>query len=239
MDFEHFINGISFRYFRPDSGLAWYYRFSHRLGRLGLSLEVMNTRLPPDRTETTPALRELCGIPRMSTYALGAIVDKAVSQMPEGATFVNVGVWNGFTFLCGIASNAGRRCVAIDNFSEFGGPKDAFLPRFEARRTDKHEFYEMDYEEYFLTRHQDPIGFYIYDGEHSYHHQLRGLEVAEPFFDERCVVLVDDTNDEEPRRATLDFINRSPGKYRLLLDRTTQCNQHPTFWNGVMVFARV
>jgi hypothetical protein len=50
--------------------------------------------------------------------------------------------------------------------------------------------------------------------------------------------MVDDTNDEEPRQATLDFISRRGSRYRLIWDRTTAGNCHPTFWNGVILFAR-
>lgn len=238
MNLEEYVNGISFRFFNPSSGLTWYHRLSHRLARLGVSLEVKNTRLPADRQSTRPTLKKLLAVPRMSTYAIGAIIDKAVASMPDGTAFVNVGVWNGFSALCGIATNPDKRCVLIDNFSQFGGPKDAFLARFAAYKSDRHEFHEMDYEQYFASVHKGPIGFYIYDGEHSYHNQLRGLEAAEPFFSETCTIMVDDTNDDEPRRATLDFINRTPGKYRVLLNRQTSGNRHPTFWNGVMIFAR-
>ena len=36
----------------------------------------------------------------------------------------------------------------------------------------------------------------------------------------------------------MDFINREPGRYRLVLDRRRGCNGHPTFWNGIMLFVR-
>jgi hypothetical protein len=158
--------------------------------------------------------------------------------MPAGTAFVNVGVWHGFTFLSGAANNPERRCVCIDNFSQFGGPRAEFLARFQAHGSGRHEFHEMDYEVYFAREHRGPIGFYIYDGEHSYRSQLRGLEAAEPFFADDCVVLVDDTNEPEPREATLDFIHRRGGHYRLLFDLRTGSNCHPTLWNGVMAFAR-
>jgi hypothetical protein len=238
MKLEEFANAVSFRFFGPSAGLVWYHRLNHRLARLGLSLEVLNTRLPADRREARPALRRLLSVPRMSTYAVAAIIDKAVSDMPAGTAFVNVGVWHGFSALSGIANNPDKKCVLIDNFSQFGGPREEFLARFAAHKSPNHEFHEMDYERYFAEVHRGPIGFYIYDGEHSYQNQLRGLEAAEPFFSDECVILVDDTNDDEPRRATLDFMNRTPGRYRLLFDRKTLLNGHPTFWNGVMIFAR-
>lgn len=233
-----FADQIRFRYFGPDAGLRWYYRLNWRLAKLGVSLEVANTALPADREAARPKLKELTRIPRMSTYAIGAVVDKAVSGMAPGSAFVNVGVWNGFTLLSGLANNPDKPCVGVDNFSQFGGPRDAFLERFAKYKSDRHTFHDQDYEEYFAKVHKGPIGVYIYDGEHSYQNQLKGLEAAEPFFDDKCVVIVDDTNDDEPRRATLDFMAKRPGKYEMLFDRRTAVNQHPTFWNGLMVLAR-
>lgn len=239
MTLDLFARDIRFRYFRPSSGLTWYHRLNHRLAWLGVSLEVANTRLPADRRAARAPLKRLVrSVPKMSTYANAALIDKAVSAMPPNTAFVNVGVWHGFSFLAGIAANPDRECVAIDNFSQFGGPKAEFLGRHEALRSPNHHFHEMDYEAYFATVHRGPIGFYIYDGEHSYRNQLRGLEAAEPFFADGCVVMVDDTNDPEPRQATLDFITRRPGRYRILFDQATACNSHPTFWNGVLLFER-
>ena len=52
------------------------------------------------------------------------------------------------------------------------------------------------------------------------------------------LILVDDTNWDEPRRATLDFIAEQRGRYELLADRRTAKNVHPTFWNGFMLLRR-
>ena len=243
MNLEEFASAISFRYRDQSADLQWYHRWYQRLARVGLarvgvSLEVANTRLPADLVEVRPLIRQLLTMPRMSSYAVAALINKAVHQMPRDHAFVNVGVWHGFSFLAGTAGHPDRRCIAVDNFSQYGSPRAEFLKRFEARRSARHEFHDMDYEDYFANVHSGPIGFYFYDGEHSYRNQFRGLEAAEPFFADDCVILVDDTNAEGPRSATMDFINRSPGKYRLVFERGTIRNSHPTFWNGVMVFAR-
>jgi len=97
----------------------------------------------------------------------------------------------------------------------------------------------MDYREYFSNSHEGEIGFYFYDGEHSYENQIEGLRVAEKYFARNCIVMVDDTNWDSPRRATLDFISESPNKYEVILDRRTAWSGHPTFWNGIIIFKRV
>jgi hypothetical protein len=97
----------------------------------------------------------------------------------------------------------------------------------------------MDYLDYFATKHREPIGVYLYDDPHTHADQLKGLQVAEPFFFGDCLILVDDTNGDAARRGTLDFIAQSGNRYEMLLDRRTSRNGHPTFWNGLMIFRRV
>jgi hypothetical protein len=239
MNFADYIAGIKFRFIKPHTPLIplGFDRITQRL-RLGVFLEILNTRLARRERETKRTLRSICNIPKMSTFAIGAIICEGVAQMPDKYAFVNVGVWHGFTFLSGMAGNGQKKCIGIDNFSEFGGPQEAFLERFDAHRDPNHRFYEMDYREYFSKVHREPIGFYVYDGNHSYSNQLMGLEAAEPFFSQGSVILIDDANYSHVRKATLDFIDKSPHEYDLLLDQKTFCNNHPTFWNGVMVLQR-
>lgn len=239
MSYDDYVRGISFRFYKPHVSPRGYAKLSSWLRRSPISLEILNTRLPEDARSTRSRLVDLCQIPRMSTYAIGAMINKAVSLMSIECCFLNVGVWNGFTFLAGLVGNNEKRCIGVDNFSQFGGPAEQFLARFSKYKGANHSFYDMDYSEYFSQCHSGKIGFYIYDGEHSYDNQLRGLELAEPFFAEDCVILVDDTNWEAPRQATLDFVSQSRNEYRVLLDQCTLHNGHPTLWNGIMVLQRI
>jgi len=234
--YEQYANRIGFRLVQPATALTTgVLRLRGALARIGVDLDVAIARLPEGAGPMRRRLRGSCRIPRMSTFALGALINEGVRRMPPGTAFVNVGVWHGFTLLAGMAENGDRRCIGVDNFSEFGGPKKAFLGRFNALPGRDHAFHEMDFADYFWKVHQGPIGFYIYDGEHSYANQLRGLQVAAPFLVPGATVLVDDTNDEEPRQATLDFVAADPGRFRIILDRRTAVNGHPTWWNGVML----
>lgn len=207
---------------------------------MGAPFDAVNTDLGPGEADraTRRALRGLLGMPRMSTMAIAAVINRAVTAMPAGQAFVNVGVWNGYTLLAGMAGNPEADCVGIDDFSQFGGPREEFLHRFEGARSQRHAFFEMDYRDYFAGVHDRPIGVYLYDGEHSYDNQLRGLVAAEPFFADGCVLVVDDTNLEEPRQATLDFMARHEDRYEILADVRTGDVRHPTFWNGLLVLRK-
>lgn len=229
MNIETFLSNISFPYIQPDSPVE-----SDRI-----VLEMLNTVLPEDNEYLHSTIYQLCKIPKMSTFAIGSIINKIVSQMKEDQYFVNVGVWHGYTFLSGIINNPIKKCIGIDNFSEFGGPREEFLQRFRSLSNENHSFHEIDYIDYFSHVHQGEIGFYIYDGEHSYEHQLKGLQVAEPFFGDDCIIMIDDTNWEQVRKATFHFLLNSKNKYQVLADIPTQHDSHPTYWNGIILLKKI
>lgn len=226
-----FLRGISFDWLQPADPIP-----SLLAERAGSELEYGNTCFAFDDERIKQRFARLELVPRMSTLAIHAVLHRAVADMPPDQVFVNVGIWHGFTLLSGLLDNGDKVCIGIDNFSQFGGPKTEFLQRFEHLRGPSHRFYEMDYQVYFQQHHSGPLGVYLYDGEHSYANQLQGLRLAEPYFAPGCIVLVDDTNWNEPRQASLDFVAQSSRRYELLLDARTADNGHPTWWNGFMVF---
>lgn len=249
MDYAEYVKGFSFRFIKPYSKLPFsdsYYesRLMRILacGGMGISekigawFDLINLKHPKKQNGIRANMKKLVTVPRMSTCAIGAIINRGVAEMKPGEFFVNIGVWFGFTFFSGILGNENQICVGIDNFSQFGGPKQCFLQNFKRLCGAKHQFYDMDYVEYLNNIHSGPIGFYIYDGPHDYESQLKGLRLAEPFFSKNCVILVDDTNWIEPREATYDFMSSSKNKYEILLDIQTVQNCHPTYWNGVILF---
>lgn len=126
MTYEDYVSDIGFTSVQPTTPLGTgVLRLRGALHRLGVDLDVAITRLPESGRRMRRTLREACRVPRMSTFAIGAIINEAVAHMAPDHAFVNVGVWNGFTLLAGMAGNPDRRCIGVDNFSEFGGPRDA------------------------------------------------------------------------------------------------------------------
>jgi hypothetical protein len=128
----------------------------------------------------------------------------------------------------------------VDNFTEYGSPRAEFRKRFLEARSDKHEFFDMGYKQYFDTFHKpvDKIGFYIYDGAHDFASQLDGLTTAEPFLADNAIVMVDDTNWKDPDTATREFMAASEFNYDIILDEKTSGNGHPTWWNGILVIQK-
>ncbi len=239
-DFHRFVAGISFVHLQP---------YQHVLEELGGHdavftlppqtrnlIETWNAMLGVPRNVSL-GLQSLSRIPRMSTLAVGALIQYVVSALPADEMYVNVGLWNGYSLFAGMIENPEKQCIGIDNFSQFGDPKIAFLKEFAERKSPAHRFFEQDYREYFKA-HTGNIGFYFYDGNHEYAHQKEGLERADPFIVSGGIVLVDDTNWEEPRKATQDFLLSTDGAYECIFDQSTAHNFHPTWWNGLMVLRK-
>ena len=239
MDVAEFAQSISFRFLQPATPRPSGFRALNHLARkAGIHLEMWMTRLPEAQEEMQARLADVCKGPRMSTFAIGAIINRAVAEMSTGHTYLNVGVSNGFALLAGMARNTDKRCVGIDEFAKSQAPRGPFLKRFERARGPSHAFHETDFRKYLTKIHSEPLGVYVMDGLRSYEDQLDGLTLAEPYFARGCFVLVDDTNWPHVREANLNFLKASAFEYRTVLDVQTPRTGHPTFWNGVMLFER-
>jgi hypothetical protein len=89
------------------------------------------------------------------------IINRAVNQLPNNQSFVNVSVWNGFSFLAGLLNNPEKICIGIDNFSERGVRRIEFLKRIKKMISRNHYFYNMDYQKYFSDIQNGQIGFFM------------------------------------------------------------------------------
>lgn len=181
----------------------------------------------------------LCKMPKMSTMALGGLINLIVANMPEGQRYVNVGVWYGFSLFAGMLGNSNKICIGVDNFSQLGSPRSSFQDGFMKYGSKYHGFFDMSFQDYFRQYHEGPIGFYFYDGDHSYPCQLDGLKMSEPYFADGCLIMVDDTNQEFPRQATLDFMAQSQNQYEIILDKMTEQPKDEKWWNGIMIIKKL
>lgn len=240
MSLGEYVRDIRFRLVRPDwtvPGRSWVGAV-RRLRKIGLDPEVWNTVLPDRRAPWVTTLARLGRMPKMSTFAIGAVVARGVREMPPGTAYLNIGVWHGYTLLAGMAAGPDRTCIGVDDFSEYGGPEARFRTRFDARATEVHRFHALDFRRYLEEVHDGPIGLYYYDGPNSYEDELDGLGMAEPFLVEGSHILLDDTNWENRRRAARDFVAESAHDYEMVVDQPTAYNKHLTFWNGLTILER-
>lgn len=201
--------------------------------------DVYNTVLPVDDVVKKIIFAGIFDMPRMSSYAIGALINLIVSEMPDDETYINVGVWHGFTFFCGLIGNPEKKCVGVDDFSEFrmNNPKERFYEKFEVLKSDNHRFFDMECKAYLSTCHEK-IGFYFYDALHTKNGLCEGLQLAEPHFSEDCLILIDDINMLTVRQGLDKFLELAKYKYNVIFEQETSWGCHPSFWNGVILLKR-
>jgi hypothetical protein len=235
MRFADFVRQIKFRLLQPDSRRPAAIRALGRLTRRsGIHLDMWMAVLPDGQESIQRRLRPLCRIRRRSTFAIGAVINRGVSELPAQHAFVCLGVEEGFPLLAGMAGNRGKRCIGVDVFRR-RSTRYVCLDAFEQWKSPRHEFHEQDVRDYFAHTHQGPIGLLACIGPRTYRDQIDALRLAEPFMAPAGVMLIDRINAPDVRQAVDDFCNRSARVQHVLLDIRTPHSRHPTFGDGVLV----
>lgn len=176
----------------------------------------------------------LSNIEGMSTAANCYLINEICKSMTSSETYLNIGVWKGLTLIAGLIDTE-CQVIGVDNFSQFKGPKTIFESNFKKYSRPSAKFYDKDYREYFKKDHSKNINFYFYDGHHSYEHQYNSIVTAFPYFDQRTILMVDDTNNDDPKNGTFDALTFLNAKYDVWFDQQTPSNKYPTFWNGICI----
>ena len=161
--------------------------------------------------------------------------------------YLEIGSWKGSSIAAAMCKNSMDVCIAIDNWSEFGGPKDEFVGVFSRYKgTNSASFIENDCFDPNLIRSLTPHKFniYMYDGYHSEEAQYNALVKYLPCLDDTFIWVVDDWNAPEVRDGTLRAIKDT--NVRVIWKQETRLtwnNSHTelslakaTWWNGLASF---
>ena len=173
----------------------------------------------------------------------------------DGACYVEVGVFRGYT-LCSVAAAAPEMaCFGIDNFVQFdpAGENRRIVSEGLARHAHGNAvLIDADFEEALRSLPERigarRIAVYFVDGPHDYRSQFLSLELARPHFAPQAVIVIDDCNYEHVRRANADWLRCNP-EFALLFEAYSAA--HPDhlsgpqlvtaragWWNGVNVLVR-
>ena len=245
MDIESIFRKIDFN-IKPEHDYRKAYLFRLKKGICKLvNLDkkfTFNNCILDKSVENENLKNALLKIDSMSTYAIGHLVNQICKCLSENQIYLNIGCWKGFTLISGMI-NTSCKVIGVDNFSQFDGPKNEFYLNFEKyQNKQKHSFFDEDYKVFFknFEKKNQKIGFYYYDGEHSYKNQYENLDIADNFLDKGSIVLIDDINFIDVEKGTKDFLNKTHSEYKVLKEIKTANNHcHPSFWNGIMILEKL
>lgn len=249
---EKIITNIRFKYIQPNdiANDNYYYKIKKYLSYLNGIVRHQqlrhftfyeNTLVNLNKYEFQKFSKKMKSIEGMSTIANAWIINQIASSLNENQNYVNIGCWKGFSLIAGMI-NTKCSVFGVDNFAWKEQGKKEFIENFNKNAdTKKHYFYEGDYLKFLQDweKNKKFIDFYFYDGPHSFKDQYESLEIGSAFFRSGTIILVDDTNWDEPREATLEFINKRNSNYQLISDLKCSHARHPTYWNGLMIFQKL
>jgi hypothetical protein len=167
-------------------------------------------------------------MPGMSGRRYRIFINSLVGSLVPDARYLEVGIWQGST-LCSAIAGHPAKAIAIDNWSEFGGPRAAFQQHLQQFAGDAAGVQIID--EDFRRVDFSSLGksnVFLFDGPHQEIDQFDGIVQAQPALDRHHVLIVDDWNLGWVRDGTLRAFRSLPIEVRYLLEiRTTLDNTHP------------
>ena len=185
---------------------------------------------------------------RMTRHLYNNLVRLPGSQ--EVVTYLEVGSWAGSTLVAALQGNESRvQAIAIDNWSQFDGPKELFMKHVQEFTSPARKFDHIDKDSFQVTF--DDLGrrladVYLYDGGHEREDHRRGIAHYADFLADASIVIVDDWNWEKVRGGTFEGFEEVKDRVRVYASleiRHTDDDSHtpkhvaePMFHNGIAVF---
>jgi predicted O-methyltransferase YrrM len=204
-------------------------RFTRALA--GLFDDYPRSPHPRDR-RFAPILAEVGGLACENNLAL---LNLAASLLDRGESYVEVGSFKGQSLIAAMLGNTGD-FVGIDDFSMEGGGRALLEANLRLHGLTGHTILEGD--AFALLRggalSGRRLGVYYYDAAHDYRSQLDALRLVESYLVDGALLIVDDTDWRQVRRALRDY-RRSQPRARLLVELAGKDRGQPWWWEGVQV----
>ncbi len=183
---------------------------------------------------------EVMALPGFSSSKIRHFLNNLCSY-PKTKYF-EIGCWKGSTLVAALFKNESliEDAIAMDNWSELGGPKGEFLSNIQLLAPQNAlRFFEADC---FAVNKRDifnhPINIYFYDGAHTHKDQELAFTYYDDIFDDVFIAIVDDWNLDAPRVGT-NFAFRKLG-YKVLFEVSIDTERHgngnpDTWWDGFYI----
>jgi hypothetical protein len=153
-------------------------------------------------------------------------------------SYIEIGSWKGSTTLSAAYNKLDLEMVAIDNWSEFGGPKLDFQSNMWEYRNNltscftviEEDFHKIDC----LPKNHFQCLFY--DGAHDKQYQIDAITHMSQFMADEFIFIVDDYSWQPVREGSMEGIKSSSLETVWSTELpTTKTNDPDNYWNGVLV----
>jgi len=148
------------------------------------------------------------------------------------ARYLEIGCWKGSSVCSAMCGNKAT-VVCIDNWSQFGGPKEEFLINFLKYKGENNaRFIEQDCFQVDITT-LPKFNIFMYDGDHASDSHNKALLHYYECLDDIFIYVVDDWIHPDIREGTyLSIIHLN---LTVLYSKEIRCECAETWWNGIFV----
>lgn len=178
---------------------------------------------------------EILQIEGMSSSKVRHLLNN-ICSLP-GARYLEIGTWAGSTFISALYGNDLSYAIAIDNWSEFGGPLNEFKQNCDRYlKTSQFDFYSQDCFQISKDLFKDKINIYFYDGHHSEEAQEQALTYFDDILDDLFILIVDDWNHPPAKSGTIKGLDKL--NYRILYSEELPASHNgdlQNWWNGIFI----
>lgn len=173
------------------------------------------------------------GIQGMSSNKVRIFLNELLT-LPD-AKYLEIGVWKGSTLCSALFGNSPTYAVGIDNWSEMGGPKDAFR-QISGGLGLKFEFYDGDCFALDKANFKHKFNIYLYDGRHEEIDQERALTHFFDCLEDEFIFICDDYNWQGVKDGTKKGFDKIPATIIKSWELPSVGNGDTNnWWNGVLV----
>ena len=176
----------------------------------------------------TNKLSDILNIEGMSGRKYRQLINEIISSMPD-PHYLEIGSWAGSTACSAMYRNK-VKVLCIDNWSQFGGPKEEFLRNVNATLSPDitFAFIEKDFRQ---VNYRDigQFNIFLFDGPHTESDQYDGVRLPQPALNDTFLLIVDDWNWIDVRLGTFRAIADEKLQILFAIEiRTTHDNSLPT-----------
>lgn len=184
----------------------------------------------PDERIHAEMLRATSG---MASENKLAVLNLAAKHLDAGEIYLEAGAWRGTSICAAALGNPDRRFVSVDNFSQFGGPRQECEANIEQWADGNVELHDSDFWSFLKQRPlHAPVGVYFYDAGHEFWDQWRALDVIEPFLADEALIMVDDASWKFVAAADAAFVESHP-RFEFLRRFPMDSPNGLRWWNGL------
>jgi len=181
------------------------------------------------------AVPECLAIDGMSSARVRHFLNNITAM--DGCRYLEIGCWKGSTLISALCKRPDVTHWVIENWSEFGGPREELLTNFKNIIGGKPNLIEENCLYFDIAKYDiSGVNVFFYDGAHDFGSQSRAIQHFAPVLAKESILIVDDWDFPWVESATMGAI-MGLGlklKFSIALPSTT-LNDVDGWWNGLFV----